>query len=246
MRGRLRQILVAFLAAGSGAASAWANGTDDLTAGLAEWRRGHADEAVRLFTRAIEDGNLSKANQVLARMSRATALQSGGAYEEAIADYDTAIRLQPVPSLYHQRGVAYLAWGRLEDASEDFAQALALQRSNAHFALWLHVARLRAGAEDKREMMGNLARIDAGKWPGPLLAHLAGRETLEAAELAAQSPDPAAGPERRCDMAYFLGEQRLSDGDPESLRLLREARDICAPESPERTLARAALLRGGR
>jgi lipoprotein NlpI len=183
---------------------------------------------------------------VLAHVSRAAALQLGGDYQEAIADYDSAIRLQPVPSLYRYRGIAYLAWGRLEDAADDFVQMLGLDPVNAEAAIWLHIARQKAGGGDGPELAGNVQKVDLARWPGPVLSYMAGRGSLEDATRAAQTDDLAIRAQRRCQLAFFLGEERLNDGDPEALRLLREARDICPPESAERALARMDLLRGGR
>lgn len=242
MRGRLRQILIAFLAVVP--APACADALGDLKSGLSEARLGRREEAIRLLTRAIDEDTLSRENRALALATRAYALQRGGEYQEAVADYDSAIALAPDPVTHRNRGAAYLEWGHYDEAVEDFGTALALQRSNAYFALWLHVARLRAGTEDKREIAANLEHVDRRQWPGPLLAHLAGRETLAEVAHAVQASDPAARVERRCDMAYFLGEQHLAEGDAEAIRLLRDARDICPPDSIERALARADLMRG--
>lgn len=245
MRCRLRQILVAFLVAGV-SGPVLADGLEDLTAGLSEAAKGRREEALRLLTQAIEAGGLSSAHRAIALARRAVVHLRGAAYRDAIADYDAAIGLVPDPITHRDRGSAYLEWDRFEEAAEDFMRAMAMQPANASFALWLHVVRRKEGTDDRDELAANLAKVDRQTWPGPLLAFLAGRASEAEVEQAAQSADPAARMARRCDMAFFLGEHRLAEGDMESLRLLREARDVCPADSAERALARADLLRGAR
>jgi len=245
MRGRLGQILVAFLVVGGG--PAFADALDDLKSGLAEAKLGRRDAAITLLTNAIESETLSRENRALALATRAYAYQRGGDYPDAVADYDAALELAIDPITLRNRGAAYLEWGHYEDAAEDFAKALSLQRANAYFGIWLHVARLKAGAEDKREILGNLEQVEVKQWPGPLFAHLAGREALAEVTRQAQQPgDAVARSERRCDLAFFLGEKYLAEGDADALRFLREARDVCPPDSIERAIARADMLRVGR
>ena len=245
MRGRLGQILVAFLVVGGG--PALADALDDLKSGLAAAKLGRRDAAISLLSSAIESETLSRENHALALATRAYAHQRGGEYSDAIADYDAALDLAVDPITLRNRGAAYLEWGHYEDAAEDFAKALSLQRANAYFAIWLHIARLKVGTEDKRELLGNLEQVEVKQWPGSLLAHLAGREALAEVTRQAQQPgDAVARAERRCDLAFFLGEKHLAEGHADALRLLREARDVCPPDSIERAVARSDILRVGR
>jgi len=244
MRGRLRQILIAFLVVAGG--PALADSLADLKSGLTEAKRGNREDAIELLSRAMEDRGLSRENRALALSTRAYAYQRNGEYPEAIADYDAALALGPDPITFRNRGAAYMEWGHYDDAADDFAKALSLQRSNAYFAIWLHIARLKAGVDDKRELLDNLNRVDARQWPGPLLAHLGGHGTFEEVTNRALMGDPGTRAERRCDMAFFLGEKHLADGDRDALTLLREARGVCPPDSIERALARGEIVRVGR
>ena len=57
-----------------------------------------------------------------------------GQYEEAIADYDQAIRLQPdFASFYFSRGHARVELGQYEEAIADYDQTIRLQPDQAHF-----------------------------------------------------------------------------------------------------------------
>jgi len=225
---------------------AFADALADLKSGLTEAKQGHREEAIELLTKALEDRTLSLPNRALALSTRAYAYQRGAEYPDAIANYDAALALVPDPITHRNRGAAYLEWGHYDEAAADFAKALAMQRSNAYFAIWLHIARLKAGIEDKRELQANLERVDVREWPGPLLAHLAGHGTFEEVTNRALMGDPRTRAERRCDMAFFLGERHLVEGQADGLSLLREARDVCPPDSIERALARADMLRVGR
>ena len=47
-----------------------------------------------------------------------------GDYEAAISDYTEAIRIDPHEAVaYHERGMAYEAWGKLDEASGDYDEA---------------------------------------------------------------------------------------------------------------------------
>jgi lipoprotein NlpI len=43
--------------------------------------------------------------------------------------------------------------------------------------LWLHIARQRAGQDDKQEFEANAAKLDQGRWPWPLVAFYLGNES---------------------------------------------------------------------
>lgn len=207
---------------------------------------GRRDEAIELLSRALEQGGLTRENRALALSTRAYAYQRGGEYPEAVADYDAALSFGRDPITLRNRGAAYLEWSHFDDAAEDFTKALSLQPSNAYLAMWLHLARLKAGAEDMRELVDNLDRADLTEWPRPLLAYLAGREALTEVMRQAEVGDPVTRAERRCDVAFFLGEKYLADGHVDALRLLREAREVCPVDSIERAIARVDMLRAGR
>jgi tetratricopeptide (TPR) repeat protein len=225
---------------------AFADGLSDLKSGVIDAKMGRRESAIELLTNAIEDAKLSRENRALAFATRAYVYHRGGEYPEAISDYDVALKFAPDPITYRNRGAAYLESGHYEDAADDFNKALALQPANAYFALWLHLARLKAGIDDRRELAANLARLDAKQWPGLLVAHLTGHGTFEEVTNQALVGDPRSRADRRCDMAFFLGERHLADGDADSLDLLREARDVCPADSIERAIARADILRVGR
>jgi tetratricopeptide (TPR) repeat protein len=220
---------------------------DDVKAGVEAARQGKREQAILLLTRAIEARGLSNENMSIAHLNRGYAHQRNGDHDDAIGDYDEAIRLLPnSPSGYRNRGSAYLEAGHFDEAVEDFAKARELSPRSAYLTLWLFMARTKAGVEAMRELRSDAASIDLAAWPGPVLAFLAGQGPRKAIDDGVAMADASSREQRRCDVAFHLGVTEMARGNREGLALLREARDKCAPESVERAVARAEILRMGR
>jgi tetratricopeptide (TPR) repeat protein len=129
--------------------------------------------------------------------------------------------------------------------------------------LQLHVARARAGEEDKEELRRNAQEISETiyglggpfgmqvdmsfpAWPGPILKLFLGTATPEEVRAAAQAPgrDARHSP---CAADFYLAQYHLQKGAAdEARRLLQSAADGCPVWAPERSLARAELKRPGR
>jgi tetratricopeptide (TPR) repeat protein len=54
-----------------------------------------------------------------------------GLYEQAIAQYDAALRINPTSSLYSNMGLAYMRLGQLEKAEEAYRNAIRCDEKNA-------------------------------------------------------------------------------------------------------------------
>jgi tetratricopeptide (TPR) repeat protein len=230
-----------------GAVPVSAASLDDVKAGVEAARQGKREEAIVLLTRAIEVPGLSTENMSIAYLNRGYAHQRNGDHGEAIDDYDEAIRLLPnSPTGYRNRASAYLEIGSYKEAVEDFAKARELSPGSAYLTLWVYMARIKAGEEAMRELRADAATIDLAAWPGPLLAFIAGRGTRKTVDEGVAMADANTRDQRRCDVAFHLGVGETMRGNREGLALLREARDKCAPESVERAVARAEILRMGR
>jgi len=74
-----------------------AHGTalDDATAGLDAYNRGAYDDAIRLFTKAIQSGRLSSSDKEFAYLNRGNAYAGKGDYPRATADLKLALKLKP-------------------------------------------------------------------------------------------------------------------------------------------------------
>jgi tetratricopeptide (TPR) repeat protein len=106
-----------------------AGATDDSNAALAAIKRGDADEAMRLYIRALESGELSNKDQAIAFMYLGVAHRSKGDLDRAVADFSEAIRLDPrLAPAFYRRGTV---WGERNDfdrAIADFNEAIRLDR----------------------------------------------------------------------------------------------------------------------
>jgi tetratricopeptide (TPR) repeat protein len=107
--------------------SGWAGGLDDAAAGLAASRRGDLDEAKRLYTKAIDSGELSVENVVVIYTNRGNIFLRKGDYKRAIKDYSKAIKLNPLYiRAYNNRCWAWVNRGRYDEALADCSMAIDL------------------------------------------------------------------------------------------------------------------------
>jgi tetratricopeptide (TPR) repeat protein len=107
--------------------SGWAGGLDDAGAGLAASRRGDLDEAMRLYTKAIDSGELSDESIVVIYTNRGNISLRKGDYKRAIKDYSKAIKLNPLyVRAYNNRSWAWVNRGRYDEALADCGMAIDL------------------------------------------------------------------------------------------------------------------------
>lgn len=109
-----------------------ATATSLLKEGVAASGRGDKDEAIRLYTKALDAGGLSIDNQVVAFNNRGNAYKNKGQYDRAIQDYDQALRLKPdYAEAFNNRGIAYWKKGQFDRAIQDYDQAIRLKPDDA-------------------------------------------------------------------------------------------------------------------
>ena len=122
-------LLFACCVAGPAFADAW----NDSDAGDKAKDRGQYDQAVELYTRAINaSGNLDNIarcafynNRGWALLLRAKATGTRADYERALADFNEAIRQSPQQwQPFHNRGTVYRALGQPDRAVADRSQAI--------------------------------------------------------------------------------------------------------------------------
>jgi tetratricopeptide (TPR) repeat protein len=102
---------------------------DNANAGLAAENRGDYDEAIRLYTKAIESGDLSRENLPIVYNNRGRLwLLIKGDKDLAIADFNKAIELKPqYTEAYYYRGAIWLNKGDKNLAIADFNKAIELE-----------------------------------------------------------------------------------------------------------------------
>ncbi|MHA1565724.1 MAG: tetratricopeptide repeat protein [Alphaproteobacteria bacterium] len=170
-----------------------------------------------------------------------------GDYEAAIADYDQAFRLDPVGAeIFGGRGLSSFYVGRFAEAVADWQLCVLVRPCDAFAAIWLYLARARAGQDGKAALARNTARRDLGEWPGPVIKMFLGQMT-GAAVLALDDGAPTSTSNKRREEAFFyVGQQWLLAGDREGARdLFRRAMETGYAGSVENRGAEAELRRMG-
>jgi tetratricopeptide (TPR) repeat protein len=87
-------------------------------------------------------------NSAVPHYNLASALNAEGRTDEAIAEYQHAIRIQPAVVAYTSLGAAYQAKGLINEALEQYRLALRLQPSNADVHTYMAIAYAEAGFLD--------------------------------------------------------------------------------------------------
>ncbi len=100
-----------------------ANANDSYISGMFEFLKDNFGKSIELLTQAIEEDSDHK----LAYMSRGSAFLRLERLDDAIADFNHAIHLNPdFPRSYHLRGLAKEKQGTYADAIADFSKAIEL------------------------------------------------------------------------------------------------------------------------
>jgi len=230
---------------------------EDANAAVVAARDGKYEEAIDLFTRAINSDELGLANRARAFGYRGIAKATTGDYEGAQLDLNSSVALDSDfnADAYAYRGYMRLVLGRPKEAVADLEKSAELLLWHYN-VLWLHLARLKAGVPDTgpRSLANNAITLDVKRnqdgspgltrWPGALVKFMQGAVTREAVAAAAQAGDPARLAERVCDVDFYLAEIDLARGDNAAAKTQFErAADKCPFASFERMGSTAELMR---
>ena len=142
------------------------------------------------------------------------------------------------------RGLARFYQGAYAPAAEDLAAALALKPDNPYAALWLYLARLRAGLPAGDALREAAAKLDRGDWPRPIVAVFLGDSAPASvlADLRRSTADDRAT--QQCEADFFLGAKSAAEGDAATAReLLQQAAQICPAHFTEAIGAKYELAR---
>jgi lipoprotein NlpI len=234
-----------------------AAGADDANQAVLAARNGNYEEAIELFTRAINSDELGPSNRAKAFAYRGIAKMTTGDYDGAQLDLNSAIALDSDynANAYAYRGYIKLVLGQASEAVPDLEKSAELQLY-AYHVLWLHLARLKAGVPDTGQLSlaNNAITLDVRRnqdgspgltrWPGPIVKHMLGDMTREAVAAAAQQAEPQRLAERVCDVDFYFAELDLVRNDTAAARTqLERAAEMCPFASFERMGATAELMR---
>lgn len=223
---------------------------DDANAAVLAAKVGHYDDAVLLFSKALRSGELSDRGRAQALSYRGISRAAKGDYAAALEDLDSAVALNSAygADAYSYRGFLKFALGRSAEGAADLDKGADLLIW-PYNALWLYVARAKAGIADKgvHSLANNIAMLDVQQWPGPLLGFYQGGKTAAAVRTAAEAAEPATRASRVCDANFYIGEYELAQKNPGAAKpLLEAAAKDCPYSSFERVGATAELSHWGK
>ena len=242
-----RRLILPVLAALASAEVALAAGVEDANRAVQAARNGQYDEAIRLFSNAINGDELDLTSRAQAYSYRGIAKATTGDYDGAQEDLNSAVALQSAyaADAYAYRGYFELVQGDSGKAAADLSRSADL-KIWSYNVLWLSLARERANVPDTDDhsLKSNAGRLDLAQWPGPVVKYLMGEGTPESVNAAARQGDPARVVERVCDADFYIAEQDLAHGDLAAAKpLFRRAAEQCPFASFERMGATAELTR---
>jgi tetratricopeptide (TPR) repeat protein len=106
----------------------------DILAGNQAAEAGNLDQAIKLFSKAIDSKKLSKENLAIAYNNRGSAYDDKGNIEQAVRDYTKAIEINPeYDAAYYNRSFAQERKGRLPQALADMEKAARLVPDDPDF-----------------------------------------------------------------------------------------------------------------
>jgi PQQ-dependent catabolism-associated CXXCW motif protein len=142
---------------------------------------------------------------------------------------------------YIEIGMVDLALGQAATAADQFAKGMQTLRTNAYPVLWFHLARLRAGQDDRADLKDKAEKLDHQAWPWPILAFYLGSMNTTDVRAAAQR---SGNPVEVCEANFYLGAYRAAKGDRAVARqLLQSVTKNCSPTLVEYTGAQLELAR---
>ena len=252
-----RVLVPAFVTLLASSAAGYAAGADDANRAVVAARNGQYEEAIQLFTSAINSDELGLKNRAQAYAYRGIAKATTGDYGGAQLDLNLAVALDSDfnADAYAYRGYMKLVLGQSKEAVADLEKSAELLLW-PYNVLWLYIARLKAGLPDTgpRSLANNALTLDVRRnqdgstglqrWPGALVKFMQGNGTRETVAAAAQEGDPARLAERVCDVDFYLAELDLARNNVAAAKpQLERAAEKCPFASFERMGATAELMR---
>ncbi|MGE5303177.1 MAG: tetratricopeptide repeat protein [Alphaproteobacteria bacterium] len=225
--------------------SGYSQGRTHLDAGKAAQRRGDFDAAIESFTLAIQSGDLSNANLAVTYTNRGLAYDRKGDNERAIRDFNEAIRLNPnLAGAYTGRGRTRFFVAQFQAAQEDFKRALELNPTYPYDAIWLYLARARAGQDGRAELAASVERLKFVGVTEQIVSLFLGKTTTDDLFLVAKNSDPKKQKENLCEAQYYTGQYVLLRGNKsEARKLFSNAVETCPTDFVEYFGAQAELKR---
>jgi lipoprotein NlpI len=207
--------------------------------------RGNAYREKGDYDRAIQDYDQAiriRPDYLDAFDDRGDAHRKKGDYDRAIQDYDQAIRINPSYAFsIYKRGATRFMQSQFAAAVPDFAKCATLAPSNRYMALWLYIARVRAG-QKADDVLTAMRQLDLNSWPGPVVSLCLGMIAPETMLGAASNPDSKEQQGHLCEAQFYLGEYELLHAHlKEAAEGFQAAIGTCMSNSIESQVAKEEL-----
>ena len=152
-----------------------------------------------------------------------------GQLDDARKDFNKAQTLDPnAKLLLLSRGILNVLQGVYGDAITDLERAAQQTPVEPYSLVWLHLAKMHAGQDDKQELEQAMVGMKDDKWPASVVALYVGRATVETVRAQAASGAPSVREEQACEADYFIGEYYLQQHERDNAkRALNAAIDSC-------------------
>ena len=224
-----------------------AAGIEDANAAVLAARNGKYDDAIRLFTNAINGDDLNLTGRAQAYAYRGIAKATTGDYDGATDDLNRSVALNSdyAADSYAYRGYFELVLGDAQKPSGDLAKSAEL-KIWPYNVLWLSLARTKANVPDTdaHSLARNAAQLNLAQWPGPVVKFLMGQTKPEEVAAAANEGDPQKLVERVCDADFYVAEYDLAHNNAAAAKPgFQRAAEKCPFASFERMGATAELMR---
>ncbi|HTG00201.1 MAG TPA: M48 family metalloprotease [Nitrospirota bacterium] len=216
----------------------------NIKASFEEAIRRDNNKAIPLISETIASGSLTPEKEAVAYNTRGILWMSEQGHVNAIADFDQAIKLNPLFSMaFFNRGIAYFQMRKFSLAASDLKKALQLN-SDAYTAIWLYLAQANGGARDARsELAANIKNMKA-EWPTPVVLLYLDKDSLDAAMTAISNSDSKAQNKQMCEANFYIAEWHLIKGEKErGLPLFSKVVSNCPKNYLEYAVARTELER---
>jgi PQQ-dependent catabolism-associated CXXCW motif protein len=159
------------------------------------------------------------------------------------ANRDNAEMRIRLAALHLHVGVVGLSRDQPSLAVDQFATATQLTPSDHYAALWLHLARLRAGRSDRSEIQANAEKLARDKWPWPIVAFYLGLLDGDAVRAEAERGEGDKR-DRLCEADFYRGVYDLATGARETAApRLQSAAQMCRRANIEYLAAKLELSR---
>jgi lipoprotein NlpI len=159
-------------------------------------------------------------------------------FHDAISSLTTAINLAPNdPNHLKQRGIAFFCQGDFKAAIADLQRAFDIA-NDTYALLFLHLSRVKAGANASAALEADAGRLRTWQWPSAVVGLFLERLSADSTIAAASTPDELA------EVRFYLGQWHLLHGDrAEARKALQAAAQTCPPWFTEHIAATAELRR---